>query len=106
MSLLLVAIVHDADADRVIQALNAAGLGSTRIPSIGGFLGASNTTLLVGCEEADEGRVVDIFEHACSGREVEVPLVLLDRLRDARRRVVRYGGATIFVIELRRVVRL
>lgn len=106
MSLLLVAIVHDTDADRVVDALRRAGHGSTRVPSIGGFLGTANTTLLVGIEEAQEEAVVEIFRQACSGREIEVPLVLLNRLRDASPRVVSYGGATIFVVELRRIVRV
>jgi uncharacterized protein YaaQ len=105
VSLLLVAVVQDNDADRVVTALNAAGHRSTRIPSVGGFLGTRNTTMVLGIEEAEEREVVAIFERECSGREVEVPLVVLDRLRDAFPRVVRYGGATIFVVELRSVIR-
>jgi uncharacterized protein YaaQ len=101
VSLLLVAIVQDNDAERVVEALNDAGHRSTRIPSVGGFLGAANTTLLVGVEEDQERDVVAVFERECSGRDVEVPLVLLDRLTEALPRVVRYGGATIFSIELR-----
>ena len=106
MSLLLVAIVQDSDADRVVEALNASGHRSTRIPSVGGFLGTSNATFIVGLEEDEEADVIGIFERECSGREVDVPLVLLDRLKDASPRVVRYGGATIFVVELRRIVRV
>lgn len=106
VSLLLVAIVHDSDADRVVTGLSAAGHRSTRIPSIGGFLGASNTTLLVGLEESQEAAVLAVFELECSGREVELPLVMLERLKDADSRVVRYGGATIFVVDLRRIIRI
>lgn len=106
MSLLFVAIVHDNDADRVVDALRRAGHGSTRVPSIGGFLGTSNTTLLVGVEDEDEAAVIEIFREACSGREIEVPLVLLNRLKDASPRMVNYGGATIFVVDLRRIVRV
>jgi uncharacterized protein YaaQ len=101
VSLLLVAIVQNNDAERVVEALNEAGHRSTRIPSVGGFLGMANTTLLVGVEEAEEAAVLAIFERECSGREVEVPLVLLERLTEALPRIVRYGGATIFSIELR-----
>ena len=105
MSLLLVAIVQNSDADRVVDALEGAGHRLTRIPSIGGFLRQSNTTLLLGIEEAEEAAVQAIFRRECSGREIEVPLVLLDRLRDAPR-VVRYAGATIFVAELRGITRV
>ena len=105
MSLLLVAIVQDSDADRVVDALGEAGHRSTRLPSLGGYLGAANTTILVGIDDAQEDEVLAILERTCSGREVEVPLVLLERLKDAPR-VVQYGGATVFVVELRRIVRL
>jgi uncharacterized protein YaaQ len=105
VSLLLVAIVQDSDADRVIEALGDAGHRSTRIQSLGGFIGAPSTTVLVGIDDAQEHEVLAIFEHVCSSREVEVPLVLLERLKDAPR-VVRYAGATIFVVELRRIVRI
>ncbi len=106
MSLLLVAIVHDTDADRVVDALRRAGRSSTRVPSFGGFLGTANTTLLIGAEEQDEQAIVDIFRRESSGREVEAPLVMLERLRDASPRMVNYGGATIFVVDLRRVIRI
>ena len=105
MSLLLVAIVQNSDADRVVDTLERAGHRLTRIPSVGGFLREGNTTLLLAIEEADEASVQAIFERECSGREIEVPLVLLERLRDGPR-VVRYAGATIFVAELRRIIRI
>ncbi len=105
MSLLLVAIVQNDDADCVVSALGAAGHRVTRVASVGGFLGTQNTTLILGIEEEREPEVVAIFERECSGREVEVPLVLLGRLRDALPRMVRYAGATIFVVELRSIIR-
>lgn len=106
MSLLLVAVVHQLDADRVVDALRRERIGVTRLASLGGFLGTANATLLIGIEEAAEPRVLGIIEHECTGREVEVPLVLLGSLREELPRVVRYGGATVFVIELRRLIRL
>lgn len=106
MSLLLIAIVQDNDADRVVDALNKAGHRSTRLASVGGFLGARNTTLITAIEEAAEQDVVAIFERECSSREMEVPLVMLDRLKDAFPKVVNHGGATIFTTELRSIVRL
>lgn len=106
MSLLLVAIVHDSDADRVADSLRQTEHRATRIPSFGGFLGTANTTLLIGAEEQDEAAIVEIFRRECSGREVEVPLVMLERLRDVSPRMVSYAGATIFVVDLRRVIRV
>lgn len=106
MSLLLVAIVHEQDASRVVDALREGGHRVTRLTSTGGFLGTPNATLLLGVEEAAEPEVLAIFERECSARDVEVPLVLLGRLKDHLPRVVHHGGATIFEVDLRRIVRI
>jgi len=106
MSLLLVGIVHKGDAERVVSALSDAGFRVTRLMSIGGFLGTENATLLVGTEEARESEVLGIFERECAPRDIEVPLVLLGRLKDEFPRSVHYGGATIFILELRGTVRI
>jgi uncharacterized protein YaaQ len=106
MSLLLVAIVHPQDADRVIEVLNEQGHRVTRLASSGGFLGHENATLLLGIDESAQAAVLRIFEDTCSSREIDVPLVLLGRLRDHFPPSVRYGGATIFVVELRDILRL
>lgn len=106
MSLLLVGIVHKGDADRVVSALGEAGHRVTRLLSIGGFLGAENATLLVGTDEEHESDVLGIFERECAPRDIEVPLVLMGRLKDQFPRSVHYGGATIFVVELRGTVRI
>jgi len=50
--------------------------------------------------------VLGIFERECAPRDIEVPLVLLGRLKDEFPRSVHYGGATIFILELRGTVRI
>lgn len=45
---LVIAIVLDVDTDRVLSQLAAYGFGATRIASSGGYLRASNSTVLVG----------------------------------------------------------
>ena len=106
MSLLLVAIVHKGDAERVVGALGDAGHRVTRLMSLGGFLGTENATLLVGIDDAQEASVLEIFERECAPRDIEVPLVLMGRLRDELPRSVHYGGATIFSLELRGMLRI
>jgi hypothetical protein len=39
-------------------------------------------------------------------REVDLPLVLSERLRDWQDRVVHYAGATILVVDLEDLIRL
>ena len=57
-------------------------------------------------EQAMVPDVVEIFRETCSGREVEVPLVLTERLKDWQDRVVHYAGATILVVDLAEVIRI
>jgi uncharacterized protein YaaQ len=106
MSKLLVAFVHHDDAGPVAEALRAAGHRFTHLPSVGGFLGTDNSTLVMGVEDEDEPRIVEIFEHVCHRRELEVPLVLMERLADWKARTVAHGGATILVADLARIVRI
>jgi uncharacterized protein YaaQ len=103
---LLIAIIQEADADRVGEELRDAGHRFTRIGSTGGFLGTPNVTLVLAVEDEAVESVVGLFRDNCSSREVELPLVLQGRLRDWQERVVSYAGATILVGELGDVIRL
>lgn len=106
MSKLLVAVVHELDADQVISALEEEGHRVTRIPSIGGYLRMNNSTLLIGVEDEATSGVLAILERECSSREVELPLVLVGQLRDELPRVIRHGGATVFIANLEGIVRI
>ena len=106
MSKLLVAVVHELDADQVISALEEAGHRVTRIPSTGGFLRMSNSTLLMGVEDEAVSGVLAILERECSSREIELPLVLAGRLKDTLPNMIRHGGATVFIADLEGIVRI
>ena len=106
MSKLLIAFVHHDDAGAAADALRKAGHRFTLMPSVGGFLGVDNATFVFGVEDADEPRIVSIFEDVCHARDVEVPLVLTDRLKDWKARTVAHGGATILIADLERIVRI
>jgi uncharacterized protein YaaQ len=106
MGKLLIAFVHHDDADPVSEALRAEGHRFTSLPSVGGFLGAGNATFIFGVEDEAEPQILEIFERICHGREVEIPLVLTERLADWQARTVAHGGATILVADLARIVRI
>jgi len=103
---LLVAIVQDDDAARVAEALRHDGHRFTRLASTGGFLETPNTTLVLAVKDEVLPDVVELFRANCAGREVELPLVLTERLRDWQERVVNYAGATILVVDLEDLIRL
>jgi uncharacterized protein YaaQ len=106
MAKLLIAIVHQADADLVADGLRAGGHRFTQVPTIGGFLGEPNATFMLAVEDGDLQLVQQVFEDAAHGREIDVPLVLLERLKDWQARTVSHGGATILVADLERIVRI
>jgi uncharacterized protein YaaQ len=58
---LLVIIVEDQDADPVITALTDRHYGVTRISTTGGVLAPGNSTLLVGVENHNVSRVIDLI---------------------------------------------
>jgi uncharacterized protein YaaQ len=103
---LLFAIVQPVDADRAAERLRDDGHRFTRIGSTGGFLETANVTLVLALEDETVPSVVEAFRDTCSGREVEVPLVLTERLRDWQDRVVHYAGATILLVDLAEMIRL
>lgn len=49
---LIIAIVQDEDASRLVNQLMKAGIGVTKLATTGGFLRAGNTTLLIGVDDA------------------------------------------------------
>jgi uncharacterized protein YaaQ len=106
MSKLLIAVVHPEDAGPLGDALRGAGHRFTQLPSIGGFLGTDNATFVLGVDDAAEAGVIELFEDVCHDRDMEVPLVLTERLADWQARTVSHAGATIFVADLERIIRI
>jgi uncharacterized protein YaaQ len=103
---LMVAVVHDLDADHVITALEDEAHRVTRVRSSGGYLGIENSTLLLGVEDEAMPAVLAILERECSSRDIELPLVLAGRLKEHLPRIVRHGGATVFIADLEATVRI
>ena len=92
---LLLAIVRDDFAAEVIAALNGEGMEVTRISTTGGFWRRGNVTLLIGLEESQVERGLEIIS-AHAGPEVEAKLAP-DTHRPSR--------ATIFLLGVDAVAR-
>jgi uncharacterized protein YaaQ len=100
----LIAIVQDYDCDRMLRTVTASGFRATRISSTGGFLRAGNTTVLMGIENDQVAKCVNLIRQSCQSRtEVKV---------DASNEYVEWfaagihevtvGGAVIFVTNVSR----
>lgn len=63
---LIIAIIQDADNDRVSSALTKENYRVTFIASTGGFLRSGRSTLLIGTEEKRVQRALEIIREFCT----------------------------------------
>ena len=66
---LILAIVNNDDSAVASSALTEAGFSVTRLSTTGGFLMVGNTTFLIGTEDAECDRAIDILKHHCTKRK-------------------------------------
>ena len=107
---LVIAIVQDEDASRLVSNLMNEGYGVTKLATTGGFLKAGNTTLLVGVEDNRFEGCMAIIEKVCKSRKqiatspspvagttgVYVPYPI----------EVMVGGATVFVLNVEQFIKI
>lgn len=62
---LVIGIVRDQDAGRVIDGLVAKDYRATRINTAGGFLKRGNATVLVGVNDEQVDEVIEIVQGVC-----------------------------------------
>ena len=96
---LVVAIVQDQDAGRVLDALVAQRYGATRINTAGGFLKRGNATILVGVDEHQIDEVVLTIDENCESRTAA-------DARSSSDKGVAVGGGTVFVLGVSDFIRM
>ena len=100
---LIVAIVQDEDAGRLVSALMDKGFGVTKLATTGGFLRAGNTTLISGVEDDKLQDALGDLQEPRADHRVHHPdgrrgrrLCAVSDPRDGRRRDgVRAGGQPV-----------
>lgn len=107
---MIIAIIQADDTHDAINALTKANFRVTKLATTGGFLKAGNTTLLIGVEEDQVDQVVDILNKECKQRVEKVPMLVdatgLTMWNPAEMIDVPVGGATIFVIDVEKCLKL
>lgn len=100
-NLVFFAVIQSQDLDNALDALSMLNLCVTRLPSVGGFLGRRNATLLVGLDETRLHEAVDALHESCRQR-VEYIAVPLESapLPLPTPTPITIGGATVFVMEV------
>ncbi|NLY76752.1 MAG: hypothetical protein GX080_01525 [Tissierellia bacterium] len=106
---LIIAIVQDQDASSLIDDLTDNEFSVTKLASTGGFLKSGNTTLLIGVEDDKVEDVLKIIENNCKTRTMTTSLLSVTMPGDAYIPYpleVRVGGATIFILDVEKHIRL
>ena len=66
---LIIAIVQDEDAGKLMTSLMNEGFSVTKLATTGGFLKAGNTTLITGVEAVKLDKALEIIEKICKARK-------------------------------------
>jgi len=105
---LVLAIVHDEDGPKVMEALNKEGFSVTRLSSSGGFLRSGNTTLVVGVDESKVDEAVSTIKKTSKSRKQMIDSSTIATNNSMGGMFMPYpvevlvGGATIFVLNVER----
>jgi uncharacterized protein YaaQ len=107
---LIFAVVQGKDADNLRSGLLEAGYRTTQINSAGGFLRESNTTFLIGVDDANVSDVLRIVKQTCYTRTQYVnpllPIMEPGEFYMPSPVEVEVGGAAIFICNVHRYERI
>lgn len=107
---LVIAIVQDDDTSNVVSRLTKEGFRVTKLATTGGFLRAGNTTLLVGVDAEQVEKVIGIIKDLCETRKQVItstpPVAGTSGVYMPYPIEVSVGGATIFVLDVDKFVKL
>ena len=106
---LVITVVHDRDKNRITEALLRNGMKFTKIGSTGGFLREGNVTLLIGVDDEEVDRVINVIGESCKTREQFVNVLPPDAapvgsFMPSPVKVL-VGGAILFVVDVERFER-
>ena len=104
---LMIMIVADSDADKLVESLVGHGYQATKIGSTGGFLRRGNSTIMSGVNAHEVDEVMQFVRHVCRPRTEMIPSQSLPVTGDGGPITdpleVRVGGATVFVLNIERL---
>ena len=107
---LIIAIVQDEDASRLISSLMNEGYRATKLATTGGFLRSGNTTLLLGVDDNKFDGAMAVIEKVCKSRKQIAtspsPMAGSTGVYAPYPIEVMVGGATIFVLNVEQFTKI
>ena len=92
---LIIAIIQDDNISKVSKVLMENKISSTKLSSTGGFLKSGNTTLVMGIEDEQIDKVIELIQSKTSGKKVQ-----------KGKEEVTVRGANLFVIDVDQYVKI
>ncbi|MGY0373916.1 cyclic-di-AMP receptor [Clostridium sp. JNZ J1-5] len=107
---LVIAVIQDDYSDDLIDIITEAGYGVTKLATTGGFLKSGNTTLMIGVKKEEVDTVIGIIKDVCKKRNQIVttpsPVTGSTGIYVPYTVEVEVGGATIFVVDVDKFVKI
>ncbi len=105
---LVLTIVSNDDAGKVMKALIKENFFVTKLSTTGGFLMTGNTTLLLGANEDKIDRIIEVIGTYSKTRSKLVPNSIVSEfgMFTTTPVEVTVGGATIFILDVEKFVKL
>ncbi len=106
---LIICIVQDQDAGTLIDDLTEKEFRVTKLSSTGGFLKSGNTTLLIGVDDEEVPSVIKVIEENCKTRELTTSLLTVTMPGDTYIPFpleVKVGGATVFILDVEKHIKI
>ena len=107
---LVIAIVNDEDANKLLDTLTEQKFRVTKLATTGGFLKAGNTTFLIGTEDEKVDDVIAIIKERCQTRKQvatsPAPVSGTTGVYVPQPIEVNVGGATVFVVDVEKHLKI
>lgn len=97
----LIAVVQAQDAENAIEMLESQAVSVTRLPSVGGFLGRRNASLLIALNVREKSEIIEILRKTCRQRVAFIAVPIENSpLPMPAPTPVTIGGASIFMLDI------
>ena len=101
---MIMTIIHDEDAHRLMHQLMGGGFFATKLASTGGFLKTGNTTIFIGVEDEQVDQVLEIIKKECKTNKKVIlaspPVSGFSENFISYPMEIVVGGATVFVVNV------
>ena len=101
---LITAIINKHDVGGVCKKLTENKIEFTKLATTGGFLRKGNTTLIIGVENEDLEKTLELIRNNCAERKESVPTVVYTGagvpIFNSYPTEVTVGGAVVFVTDI------